>query len=471
MSQPEGHLRDYLQLIRKHDFTLCLSVLLVLGIALVISLRLPKTYAASTLMLLVQPSATSPLPSANLFQNVLSGGANRREMETISARFSTESMLKTAIENLEESGNAKAVALFPPIGKLKRILKAQLNPDSDYINLSIALTEAEGGERNAALLVNQLTQDMKTLRRGDEETKLRKRIELRQDMQREIEAEREKDLEALLLFARENGSPEIWVPTLTNLLERRANVRERLETTQQQLYATRAHIAHLHEQLELLPKQTKLSETTSHDPIWLFQQEKLFNLESQRVADVERIGKTASELKGLDAQIAAIREKNEQIPPTATTITSGPSAHHTYIKNQLLTFVPSLSQYQNTAERLKQELSTLETELAQVLEQIPENQMILTEMVAKIQKTNALAEEIAKRLLEVEILYAESKLTASRNQMGGIEIIDRAVPRKIPTSPRLKFVLLIAGITGVSLGITIALFTEYLGGSTKNLTN
>ena len=471
MSQQEGHLRDYLQLIRKHDFTLCLSVLLVLGTALVISLRLPKTYAASTLMLLVQPSATSSLPSANLFQNVLSGGANRREMETISARFSTESMLKTALENLEESGNAKAVALYPPIGKLKRILKAQLNPDSDYINLSLTLTEAEGGERNAALLVNQLAQDMKTLRRGDEETELRKRIELRQNMQQEIEAEREKDLEALLLFVRENGSPETWVPILTNLLERHANVQERLETNQQQLYTTRAHISYLHEQLKLLPEQTKISETTSYDPVWLFQQEKLFTLESQRVADAERIGKTASELKGLDAQIAVVREKNEQTSPTATTITSGPSAHHTYIKNQLLTFVPSLSRYENAAERLKQELSTLETELAQVLEQIPENQMILTQMVAKIQKTNELAAEIAKRLLEVEILYAESKLTSSRNQMGGIEIIDRAVPRKIPVSPRLRFVLIIAGIAGVSLGITIALSIEYLGGSTENLTD
>ena len=327
MSQQEGHLRDYLQLIRKHDFTLCLSVLLVLGTALIISLRLPKMYAASTLMLLVQPSATSSLPSANLFQNVLSGGVDRREMETISTRFSTESMLKAAIENLEESGNAKAVALYPPIGKLKRTLKAQLNPDSDYINLSIALTEAEGGERNAALLVNQLAQDMKTLRRGDEETKLRKRIEFLQDKRREIQAEIEKDLEALLLFVRENGSPETWVPILTNLLERRSSVQERLETNQQQLYATRAHIAYLHEQLELLPEQTKISETTSYDPVWLFQQEKLFTLESQRVADAERIGKTASELKGLDAQIAVVREKNEQTSPTATIITSGPVSY------------------------------------------------------------------------------------------------------------------------------------------------
>ena len=72
MPQQEEHLRDYLQLIRKHDFTICLSVLLVLGIALIVSLRLPKTYTASTLILFVQPSTTPSLSSTNLFQNVLS---------------------------------------------------------------------------------------------------------------------------------------------------------------------------------------------------------------------------------------------------------------------------------------------------------------------------------------------------------------------------------------------------------------
>ena len=461
MSQQEGHLRDYLQLIRKHDFTLCLSVLLVLGTALIISLRLPKTYAASTLMLLVQPSTTSALPSTNLFQSVLSGGIDRREMETISARFSTESMLKTAIENLEENGNVEAVYLLPSVGKLKRKLKAQLNPDSDFINLSIALTEAEGGERNAALLVNQLAQDMKTLRRGDEETKLRKRMEFLENKRRQIQTEIEKHLDTLLLFVRQNGSPETWGPTLTNLLQRHASIQENLETTQQQLYATRTHIAYLQEQLKRLPEQTKISETTSYDPVWLFQQEKLFNLESQRAADAEKVGKTASELKGLDAQIAEIRERNTQTSPTTTTVTAGPSAHYTFIKNQLLTFIPNLSRYENAAERLKQELSQLETELAQMLEQIPENQIILAQMGAKIQKTNELAEEIAKRSLEAEILYAESKLNTARNQLGGIEIIDRAVPRKIPISPQLRFILVIAGIAGVSLGVTIALFMEY----------
>ena len=461
MPQQEGHLRDYLQLIRKHDFILCLSVLLVVGTALIISLRLPKTYAASTLMLLVQPSKTSALPSTNLFQTVLSGGVDRREMETISARFSTESMLKTALENLEENGDFEAVSLFPSVGKLKRQLRAQLNPDSDFINLSIALTEIEGGERNAALLVNQLAEDMKTLRRGDEETKLRKRMEFLEQKRQEIQTEIEKDLDALLLFVRQNGSPETWVPTLTNLLQRHASITENLVTTQRQLYATRVHVEYLQKQLNLLPEHTKISETTTYDPVWLFQQEQLFTLESQRVADAQRIGKSAAALKGLDAQIADIKKKNMQTSPTTTSVTAGPSAHYTYIKNQLLTFTPNVSHYEHAVERLKKELRTLEAELAEMLEQIPENQMILTQMGAKIQKTNQLAEEIAKRSLESEILYAESKLNTARNQMGGIEIIDRATPRKIPVSPQLRFIVVIAGIAGVCLGVTTALFMEY----------
>ena len=471
MPQQEEHLRDYLQLIRKHDFTICLSVLLVLGTALIISLRLPKTYAASTLMLFVQPSATSSLPSANLFQNVFSGGIDRREMETISTRFSTESMLNTAIENLEENGHAEAAALFPPVGKLKRMLKAQVNPDSDYINLSLALTEAEGGERNAALFVNQLASDMQILRLGDKETELKKRMELIGDKQQAVIAKIEEKSDELLRFVRENGSPETWVPILTNLLERHARVHEKITLNQQQLYATRVYITHLQEQLNQLPKQEQLSETTSHNPVWLFQQEKLFNLESQRVADRKKVGTNPSELEGLNAQIDEIQEKNKNTSPITTTTTSGTSAHYTYIQNQLTTTFPTLSSYENAEEHLKRELDSIETELERLLIEIPENHTILTRMRAKIQNTNLVAEEIAKRSLEAEILYAESKLPTSRNQIGGIEVIDRAAPKKIPVAPQLKLIFVIAGIAGLVLGVTAALFIEYFNTTVVNLKN
>ena len=468
MPQQEEHLRDYLQLIRKHDFTICLSVLLVLGIALITSLRLPKTYAASTLMLLVQPNTTSSFSSTNLFQNVLSGGVDRREMETISTRFSTESMLNAAIENLEESGHADAAALLPPTGKLKRMLKAQVNPDSDYINLSLTLTEAEGGERNAALFVNQLGKDMQMLRLGDEETKLRKGMEFLESRQQEITAEIEKHLDELLKFVRENGSPETWGPILTNLLERNVSIQEKIEVNQQRLYATRVQITYLQDRLKQLPKQTQLSETASDNPVWLFQQEKLFNLESQRVADTKKVGKNPSELEALDAQIAEIEKKNKDTSPITTTVTSGTSAHYTHIQNQLTAFVPILSSYEDTEERLKQELEEVKTELVKVLEQIPENRIILTRIQARIQKMELLAEEIAKRSLEAEILYAESKMPTRRNQIGDIEIVDRASPRKIPVSPQLRFILVIAGITGLVLGVTAALFIEYFNRITAN---
>ena len=84
---------------------------------------------------------------------------------------------------------------------------------------------------------------------------------------------------------------------------------------------------------------------------------------------------------------------------------------------------------------------------------------------------NLVAEEIAKRSLEAEILYAESKLPTSRNQMGGIEVIDRAAPKKIPVAPQLKLIFVIAGIAGLVLGVTAALFIEYFNRSVVNLKN
>ena len=49
-----------------------------------------------------------------------------------------------------------------------------------------------------------------------------------------------------------------------------------------------------------------------------------------------------------------------------------------------------------------------------------------------------------------------------RNIKGGIEIIDSAIPRKVTVAPRLKLIVAIAGIIGLSLGLSVALISEYL---------
>ena len=458
MPQKEEPLRTYLQFIRKYAFVICLSALLVLGTALVIALRLPKTYSASTLMQLIQNNAASPISSNNLFQTVFSGGVDRREMATISERFSTESMLNAAIENLEESGQ-QGVQHLPSVGYLKRSLKAQIHPDADYIELSIELTEDQGGERNAALLVNQLARDMQTLRSEDEKTRSAKRQKFLEQKRQESEEEIQELIDETLKFVRENGSPETWYPKLSSLLEQYRNLQERLGISEQELHAARGRLTHLQNRQRNLPQQTQISETQNHNPLWLHLQEKLVDLESQRIGDAEKVGKSSHEIRGFNAQIEEVQKRSDNTPKTTTTITYGTSPHYTYIQNQLIDLPPLIESHQNTTEQLKKELQETKSQLDKLLDQIPVNQHTFTQLRAKIELAGTIRTEISKRYLESEIVSAELDVSASKK--GGIEVVDIAIPRKIPVSPQFKLIVILAGIVGLCFGITLALVIEY----------
>ncbi len=462
MPQKEEPLHDYLQFIRKYDFIICLSTLLVLGTALVISLRIPKTYSASTRLHLVQPNTASPLSSNNLFQTVFSGGVDRREMATISERFSTESMLNTAVENLEEN-DLVGIQSLPSIGNLKRKLRAQIHPDADYIDLSIELTEAEGGERNAALLVNQLARDMQTLRSENKKTRLAKHQSLLEQKRKDVDKEILQLTDETLEFVRENGSPETWYPQLASLLEHYRNLQERLGTSEQALHTVRGRLTHFKNRQENLPQQTQISETRNHNPFWLHLREKLTDLESQRIGDTEKAGKSSHELSGQEAQIAEIRKQAKNTPQMATATTYGTSPHYTYIQNQLIELPPTIEGYENKTEELKKELQKTYSQLQKLLNQIPENQHTFTQLRTKIELAGTLKEEIEKRYLESEILSAGSGVPAF--QKGDIEIVDIAVPRKVAVSPQFKLIVILSGVVGLCLSVTLALLIEYFKSS------
>ena len=458
MPQKEEILRDYLQFIRKYDFVICLSTLLVLGTALVISLRIPRTYSASTLIRLIQSNSVSPVSSNNLFQTVFSGGVDRREMATISKRFSTESMLNAAVENLEEN-QLGGVQYLPSIGNLKRDLKAQIDPEADYIELSIELNEASGGERNAALLVNQLARDMQTLRSEDEKTRLAKHQWFLERKREDIDKEIQQLIDETLKFVRENGSPETWYPQLASLLEQHRNLQERLGISEQALHAARLRLNHFENRYNDLPQQSQISETRNHNPLYLYQQEKLLDLESQRIGDAEKAGKSSHDIRGLDAQIEEIQKQSETTPQMATATTYGTSVNYIYIQNQLIELPPTIESYQNETNQLEQELQETKRQLQSLLNRIPENQHTFTQLRTKIELAATLKEEIAKRYLVSEILSTETNVTAA--QKGGIEIVDIGVPRKVPVSPQFKLIVILSGVVGLCLGVTIALLTEF----------
>lgn len=465
MPQKGEPLRDYLHFVWKHVFIIFLCTFLVLGTALIISLRIPKTYSAATSLRIIQSNSSSPISSSNLFQSVFSGGVDRRDMATISERFSTESMLNAAVENLEDN-YLGGIQHLPSVGNLERKLKAQIHPEADYIKLSIELTEDEGGERNAALLVNQLARDMQTLRSEDEKTKLARRQKFLLQKREEIDTEIQQLINETLDFIRENRSPETWYPMLASLLEQHRKLQERLGISEQALHTARGQLTHYKSQLENLPKQTQISETHNLNPLWLHQREKLLDLESQRIGDSEKVGKSPYEISALNAQIEDIEKKSRATSQTTTTSTFGTSAHYTYIQNQLIELPPIIDGYENETIQLRKELHGTNGELQKLLNQIPENQHTFTQLRTKIELAGSLKEEIEKRYLESEIIGAETDVTP--NQKGGIEIVDVAVPRKVPVSPQYKLIVILAGVVGLCMGITIALLIEYINRTTDS---
>ena len=470
MPQREVHLRDYLAILRKHDFIISLSFLLILGTAMIVSLRLPQTYVASTLILLVQPTSSPSVSSTSLFQSVLSGGVDRSEMETISQRFSTESMLGSAITKLENA-DIKGVRYLPSIGRLKQQVRAKIRPDTHYIELSLHLNAEEGGERNAALLTNQLVTEMQTLRSREERTKADHRRQLLDTKLSELLQQVKQQEERAFQFVSEKGSPATWYPQLASLLEQRAKLVEQQAQFEGSLKAAQLESNYLQKEMEKYPEYTKLSETISHHPIWLYQKEKLVDLESQRVGLEQQVGTNSPEIMALDAQIKEIRNglANDSTDAVVTSLTHGPSPFYTGIKDQLINLQVNMLRAENNLNQVKPQLERVDFDLKHLIAKIPENELYLEKLRREINGTYELRKEIYKQSLEAEILLADSDYGRIewnyRRITGGIEVVDSAVPRKIPVSPRINFIIAVAGIIGGAAGISIALMMEYFGKS------
>jgi len=259
MSMPpkEVHLRDYLSVLRKHDFLICFTCLIILGTALVAGFHLPKTYIASALILVIESAPNSSASSVNLFQSVLSGGIDKSEVETINQRFATDSMLTQAIENLEDA-NLAGVRYLPPIGYLKKHLTVRSRPDTQYIDISLSLTEEQGGERNAALLINQLVNDLQTMRRQGEMDRSAYRKQLLDEKLNELLDEIKSLEESVFQFARENGTSAVWQAQLSVLLDRQTKLLDLQIQTTSQLKASGLERNYLQAEIEKYPDFVKL---------------------------------------------------------------------------------------------------------------------------------------------------------------------------------------------------------------------
>ena len=467
MSEREVHLRDYLAVLQKYDFVICLSVLLLLGSALVVSVRLPKIYQASTLLLFDQPASNPPVSSANVFQNVLSGGVDRSEMETIGQRFLSESILISAIERLEDA-QIDGIHHLPSTGKLRRNLNARSRPDSQYIELSLQLSEAEGGERNAALLTNQLVSEMQTLRSQKEADTVAHRLELLNEKWEELLENVRFNEGQARKFVREKGGPGTWQQELTHAFTRRAVLRGQREGIEMAIESSSLELEHLRSEIGKLQQYIKQTETVGYDPIWLSQMETLIGLEGEKAGLIAQgMAEKAPRVQSLDAQIEKLQERLSAlgVDTSVTSVAQGVNPLYSVIEERLMNLKTGNLRGKHSLLQIEPKLEKVERQLGRLLKDIPEDQLELDRLKREIGFLHELTKETYTRILQTEMLLAESNRwnTKSTNghTIGGIEVVDIAVPRKIPTSPRIKFIVAIGGIVGLAVGISIALFMTY----------
>ena len=346
-------------------------------------------------------------------------------------------------------------------------------PDTQYIDISLSLTEEQGGERNAALLINQLVDDLQTMRRQEEMDRSVYRKQLLNEKLDDLLGQLGSLEESVFQFARENGTSAVWQVQLSALLDRQTKLLDLQTQAISQLKASDLERNYLRSEIEKYPDFVKTVETLSedpanYDPVWLSYHSVLINLETQRVGIESRVGETSPELQALDSQIADLKTKLAEVSNENYSVTStsqGFSPTRLSIENRLINLEASIPFAQSRLDEIKSERLVLERQLEDLLDQVPENELFLEKLRREIDVIHELRKEIFKQSLNAEIIFSEanywSQNKSDRLVTGGIEVVDPAVPRKIAVSPRIKLIAAIAAIVGVCMGISIALIHEY----------
>jgi|GEM_PF-1078365 len=459
MAEREVHLRDYFAIIRKHDFIVVVSFILVFGSALVVSLYMPRIYEAAA-MIEVQP-ATTPSGLSNLVPNVMSRGADQVSMETICKRFASRSLLAEAIRNLEERMTPEALA--PRV-------RAKIVPDTRMIEVAVRMRRDEGGSQRAARVTNELVSVMQSHRSAKTDAEMETRQKFIEGKIGEVEREIENSDQEIRQFLRSSGDALVWSARADYVLTRLSNLIENKEGTEILLVAQRKKLDELEARLEQEPEWTEYSKTFSRDALWDKDRMDLAQLERELAAARAEFGEENPKIKSIEAQISMTREEMKDIAQevmSAKTQSRNPT--YQMLLNEVIDTELNLIAYEARLEIAEKLLSKLNDEKEQIFSQMPESKFQLDEMLRESGYKVDIYKTLLEKKLDAEIWASESSGDNSGRVKGGIEIVDTAQPGSRPVSPRVKFIGAIAGLVGLVVGLAMAFLADYFENTYQSL--
>jgi len=476
MLQREVHLRHYIRIARKHDFVIIISFLLVFGTALIVSFYIPKSYEASTLIL-VKSSSGSQGSSTNIFRNILSVRIEQGEMETIKRRFTTDSLLERTIDELE-SQNIDGLKYLPSIGKLKKLVHTEIVPETRYIKVSVRLEEDEGGERNAAILANELVEQIREVRSNEKINRSKYRKKKLEEKLSEFRKEISEEESNMLSFMKKNGIPTIWQAEFSKILEKRSELIEQKQQIEESQVIAELELKKIEQELKKFPSEfIEVSETISDNPIWIEQFNNLEELKFKIAELKAQVGEDSSELVALEAEKQARKERLEELVTNFKTSISKTERHSLYspVYINLITRKIEIEIRIERANVLLEDnikrINEINSEFNSLIQKLPENQFRFDKFNKRLETVYDLSKDIYRQVIEAEVAIDEANYEYADVEgsqiKGGIEVVDPAYPKKVPVSPKIKFISAIACIIGLIIGLATSFMFEYFDNTYK----
>jgi len=461
MAEREVHLRDYLAIIRKHNFIIVASFLLILGSALIVSLYMPRAYEAAAMMEIQSTTTSSGLSS--LMQNVMSRGVDQVSMETICRRFTSRTLLAEVIWNLKKRIPEMNDYLETPEALAPKI-EAKSVPDTRMIEVTVRMRRDEGGSQSAARIANELVSIMQSHRSAKTDAEVERRQDFINGKLDDVTSRIRNSDNKIKEFVKSSGDTLVWSTRADYLMTRLANLVKLKEESGALLIAEQKKLAELKTRLKDEPEWTEYSRSYSQDPLWGKGRTDLMDLRKQLAAKLSEFGEKNPEVKLLEAQIVAVEEEmadiaQEAMSPAARTETR--SLIYQTLIDRIVGTEMNLIAYEAQSEMAEQKLNELSSERDQIFSEMPENQFQLDKMRREVGYEANAYRTLLEKKLEAEIWASENSGDSIHRIRGGIEIIDMAQPGSPPVSPRIKFIGAIAGLVGLAVGLAMAFLAEY----------
>jgi uncharacterized protein involved in exopolysaccharide biosynthesis len=459
LGRSEVHLRDYIAVIRRHDFVVIISFLLIFGTALIVSLYMPRVYESTATIEVEQSS--SPTGLSGLMQNVISRGVDQVSMETLCKRFVSNSVLNETIRNIKRNSPGKNNDLTPEFLTPKIIAKTV--PDTKMIEVKVRLMKDEGGSERASKIANELVRVMQNQRGKRTDADIIRRQDFINDKIRYFESQITDSDQNIRNFLKDKGGNITWSAYADYLLNRISTLTNMKEGNETSLIAEQKKLNEIKAKLSNVPEFIEYSRTLSQDVLWNKYKTDLAELNLRSIGASFEYGDKSSNVKALLAQTDEINKEmmalaKEKMSVSATTESRNPT--YQSLLDGIIDSELRIISYTATRDMADRLLKQANTERDRIFLEMPENQYQVGKMNREVGYKVDIYKDLLTKKIESEIM-ANENISDGLKIRGGIEIVDPAQPNSRPISPRIKFITLIAGVMGLAVGLSMAFLAEY----------